>query len=121
MATVHLQPGRPFWFCAFSIFDADTGTNKRVFRSTKTRDKKRALEICRTWNKAAALARKDKLSQSAAADLINQSVKDVRDASEKNKIGETFARNIIKRGVFDVYQRGNLESLETQRISERCN
>ena len=102
------------------MFDAETGRNKRVFRSTKTRDKKRALEICRTWNKAAALGRKDKLSQSAANDLIQQSVKDVRDASDRNKIGETFARDIVKRGVFDVYARANLESLETQKIRDWC-
>src|ERR1700751_2055985 len=91
METVHRQPGRPFWFCAFSMFDAETGTNKRVFRSTKTRDKKRALEICRTWNKAAGLARKDRLNKTAVDDLLKQSVKDVREASDKNKIGETFA------------------------------
>lgn len=120
MATIHRQPGRPFWFCALSIFDAETGTNKRVFRSTKMRDKKRALEICHTWNKAAVLARKGKLSETAVSDLIAQSVKDACEASEKNKIGETFARSIIKRGVADIYQRGNLESLETQRIREWC-
>src|SRR5437868_4654384 len=105
MATIHRQPGRPFWFCALSLFDAETGTNKRVFRSTKTRDKKCTLEICHTWNKAAVLARKGKLSDAAVSDLIGQSVRDVCEASDKNKIGETFARTIIKRGVADIYQR----------------
>src|SRR2546429_6784810 len=112
MATVHRQPDRPFWFCAFSIFDADSGTNKRVFRSTKTRDKKRALEICRTWNKAAQLGRKGELSKSAVDEVVERAVKDVREASDRNKVGESFARKIVERGVTDIYERANLESLE---------
>lgn len=120
MATVHRQPGRPFWFCAFSIFDAETGTNKRVFRSTKTRDKKRALEICRTWNKAARLGRKGELSKHVAGEVVDRAVKDVRDASDRNKIGESFARKIIERGVADIYERANLESLERWTIRGWC-
>jgi integrase len=120
MATVHRQPGRPFWFCAFSIFDAETGTTKRLFRSTKTIDKKRALEICRTWNKAAKLGRKGELSKTAVDEVVERAVKDVREASDRNKIGETFARKIVERGVTDIYERANLESLERQKIREWC-
>src|SRR5213075_352573 len=76
MASVHKQPGRPFWFCAFSIFNPD-GTSKRVFRSTKTGDKKQALEICRAWYKAALKARNGKLSVDAAREVIAQGVSDV--------------------------------------------
>jgi len=77
MASVHKQPGRPFWFCAFSIFNPETLRSKRVFRSTKTRDKKQALEICRAWHKAALKARNGKLSVDAAREVIAQGVSDV--------------------------------------------
>src|SRR5258708_33192854 len=77
MPSIHRQPGRPFWFCAFSIFNPETHTSKRVFRSTKTRDKKQALEICRAWHKAALTARKGKLSVDAAREVIARGVSDV--------------------------------------------
>ncbi len=66
MPSIHRQPGRPHWFCAFSIWNPETLTSKRVFRSTKTRDKKQAFEICRAWHKAALKARNGKLSVDAA-------------------------------------------------------
>jgi integrase len=77
MPSIHRQPGRPFWFCAFSIFNPETHASKRVFRSTKTRDKKQALEICRAWHKAALKARNGKLSVDAAREVIAQGVSDV--------------------------------------------
>jgi integrase len=77
MPSIHRQHGRPFWFCAYSIFDPQTNRNKRAFRSTKTSDKKQALEICRTWHKAALKARTGKLSVDAAREVIAQGVADV--------------------------------------------
>ena len=77
MPSIHRQPGRPYWFCAFSIFDSQTHKSRRVFRSTKTTDKKQALEICRTWHKAALKARNGKLSVDAAREVIAQGVSDV--------------------------------------------
>ena len=77
MPSIHRQPGRPFWFCAFSLFDPQTNRNKRVFRSTKTSDKKQALEICRTWHKAALKARNGKLNEDSARAIIAQGVSDV--------------------------------------------
>ena len=77
MPSIHRQPGRPFWFCAYSIFDPQTNRNKRVFRSTKTKDKKQALEISRAWHKAALKARTGKLSVDAAREVIAQGVADV--------------------------------------------
>ena len=94
MPSIHRQPGRPYWFCAFSIFDPQTNHNRRVFRSTKTRDKKQALEICRAWHKAALKARHGKLSVDAA-------------------------REVIAQGVSDVFT-ANLESLESATIKEWC-
>jgi integrase len=77
MASVHRQPGRPHWFCAFSIWNPETLTSRRVFRSTKTKDKKQALEICRAWHKAALKARNGKLNEDSARAIIAQGVSDV--------------------------------------------
>lgn len=95
MASVHRQPGRPYWFCAYTIFDHAQTTKKRVFRSTKTRDKKQALEICRAWQKAAHLGRGGKLSADAA-------------------------REVISRGVADVYAAANVELLHSATIRHWC-
>jgi integrase len=95
MPSIHRQQGRPFWFCAFTLFDPETHTSKRVFRSTKTRDKKQALEICRTWHRAAVLARKGKLTADAA-------------------------RDVIARGVSDVFTTANVESLPSASIKSWC-
>jgi integrase len=86
MPSVHRQPGRPFWFCAFSIFNPETHTSKRVFRSTKTSDKKQALEICRAWHKAALKARNGKLSVDAAREVIAQGVSDVFTAASAESL-----------------------------------
>jgi integrase len=95
MASIHRQPGRPYWFCAFSIFNPETRASKRVFRSTKTRDKRQALEICRAWDKAALKARNGKLSVEAA-------------------------REVIAQGVSDVFTAANVESLPSASIKSWC-
>jgi integrase len=77
MPSIHRQPGRPFWFCAFTIHAPNTNEKRRVFRSTKTGDKKQALEICRVWHKAALKARNGKLSADAAREIITAGVADV--------------------------------------------
>jgi integrase len=95
MPSIHRQPGRPYWFCAFSIWNPETLTSRRVFRSTKTRDKKQALEICRAWHKAALKARNGKLSVDAA-------------------------REVIAQGVSDVFTAANIESLPSASIKSWC-
>src|SRR5262249_5626041 len=77
MPSIHRQPGRPYWFCAFSIFDPQTNRSRRVFRSTKTPDKKQALEICRAWHKAALKARNSKLNEDSERVISAQGVSDV--------------------------------------------
>jgi integrase len=95
MASVHRQPGRPYWFCAFSLSDPETARQRRVFRSTKTTDKRQALEICRAWSKAAQKARSGKLTVDAA-------------------------REVIAQGVADVFTAANIESLPCASISSWC-
>jgi integrase len=77
MPSIHRQPGRPYWFCAFSLWNPETHKSRRVFRSTKTSDRKQAFEICRAWHKAALKARNGKLSVDAAREVIAQGVSDV--------------------------------------------
>jgi integrase len=95
MPSIHRQPGRPYWFCAFSIWNPETLTSRRVFRSTKSRDKKQAFEICRVWHRAALKARNGKLSVDAA-------------------------REVIAQGVSDVFTAANIESLPSASIKSWC-
>ena len=78
-----------------TIWNPETLTSRRVFRSTKTRDKKQALEICRAWHKAALKARSGKLSVDAA-------------------------REVIAQGVSDVFTAANVESLASASIKAWC-
>ena len=110
MASIHEQSGR--WYCAFTIYDANTGENNRVFRSTGTYFKKQAQEICNVWGKAARLARRGQLSKSKVDELLKAAIKDVCEADEKHKIGADNARKLLQRGIDDIYQKANLESLE---------
>src|SRR6478672_6388822 len=95
MASIHRQPGKPNWFCAFTLHDPNTNEKKRVFRSTKTSNKKQAEEICRAWEKASRLARNGKLSADAA-------------------------REVIARGVADVFAAANIEALDSATIRSWC-
>jgi integrase len=85
-----VTPGR-----AKTFRHPQTNRSRRVFRSTKTRDKKQALEICRAWHKAERLARNGKLSVDAA-------------------------REVIARGVSDVFTAANVESLPSASIKSWC-
>lgn len=77
MASIQRQRNRPNWFCSFSIWDTERNRWRRVFRSTKTRNKREALEICRAWQKAARAARGGALSADSARAIIAQGVSDV--------------------------------------------
>jgi len=77
VASIHQQAHSPNWFAAFSIYDAETNRWKRVFRSTKTSDKKQALEIMRAWDKAARKARTGKLTPDAARAIVAQVISDI--------------------------------------------
>jgi hypothetical protein len=96
MSSIHRQPGRPYWFCAFSIWNPETRTNRRVFRSTKTSDKKQAVEICRAWHKAALKARNGKLSVDAAREVIAQGVRDVFTAAKRGIAAERVHQIVVR-------------------------
>src|SRR4051812_43213081 len=77
MASVHKLPGKPNWICFYSTWDTDAGRWHRRCKSTGTTNKTQAEEICRTWEKAAREGRKGTLSMDAARDVISRGVADV--------------------------------------------
>src|ERR1041385_5559513 len=74
MASLHRQPGKPNWFCAFTTPDG-----KRHFKSTGTTIKKQAAEICRAWAKASLHG--ENLNADKAREIIAAGVADVMAAS----------------------------------------
>ncbi len=84
MASLHKQPGKPNWFCAFT-----DQTGKRHFKSTGTDDKKQAQQICRTWANAALHG--DSLTPEKAREIITRGVADVLLAA-----GQTLPSATIK-------------------------
>lgn len=78
MASLHKQPGKPNWFCAFTTRDAE-GNSCRHFKSTGTADKKQASQICRTWANASLYG--EKLNSDKAREIIAAGVADVLAAS----------------------------------------
>jgi len=88
MASLHKQPNRPHWFCAFT-----TPEGKRYFKSTGTSSKPHAQKICSGWVKAAELAAQKNLSPDRARKLIEDTVNDI---VESNLSG-ALPSNVLKR------------------------
>ena len=85
MSSIHRQPGKPFYFCAFSTWNAERQEWRRHFRSTRTANRKQAEEICRVWTKAAKAGRDGKLTADAARDIIARGVADVFSAANREQ------------------------------------
>lgn len=67
MSSLHRQPGRPNWFCAFR-----GPRGKQHFKSTGTPIKAEAQIICANWGKAARMARKGLLRHDRARRYSDQ-------------------------------------------------
>jgi len=121
MASIHKRKHRSFFYCAFSMFDANTNRFKRVFRSTgilaNNNRKDEAKEICRTWYNAAKLARKEKLSPDKAREMIEQCVSDV---AAGGRLSADAAREIVALVVNDILKTAKLELIEQQTIRSWC-
>src|SRR5262245_31998700 len=115
MASIHKRKHRPFFYCAFSMFDASANRFKRVFRSTgilaNANRKDEAREICRTWSKAAKLARKEQLPPDKAREMIEQCATDV---AAGGRLSTDASREIIAPAVNDILKSAKLELLERQ-------
>ena len=81
MASLHKQPGRPHWFCAFTAPDG-----KRRFKSTGTGDKRQAKEICNTWARSSELGKAGKLNDEKARSIVARGLEDIMAAT-----GQTMA------------------------------
>ena len=94
MASVHRQKGKPNWFCSYS-----TGTGldrKRHFKSTGTSNKKQAEEICRAWERAEKIGR------------------------TTGKLTPEVAREVIARGVNDIFAAVNAETMPSATVKAWC-
>jgi integrase len=88
MASIHRDPRSPYWFCALTL-----PSGKRTFRSTKERDKKKALAICRGWEKAAKAAREGELVESQARRVLDDILSDIGEkAIRKDTTRDFFTR-----------------------------
>lgn len=67
MPSVHKRDRSPYWFAAYYLPDG-----RRTFRSTKQRNKAKALEICLNWAKVSTKARDGRLTAAAAQRAVAQ-------------------------------------------------
>jgi integrase len=92
MASIHRDPRSPYWFCALTLPDG-----KRTFRSTKQRERKKALEVCRAWEKAAKAAKEGELVESQARRVLDDILK---------AVGEKAIRQDTTRDFFNRWLEG---------------
>ena len=94
MASVHKQKGKPHWFCSYSTGAGED--RKRHFKSTKMTNKKAAEEVCRAWEQTAKIGR------------------------VKDKLTPEVAREIVARGVADIFTAVNSETMPTASMRAWC-
>lgn len=89
MASIHTDPrGKsPFWYCAYSLPDG-----RRVFRSTKQRDRKNALAICLKLSDAVQAAKAGEFTEIAA----RKNLDDILKSAENLHIRQFWGRLIAK-------------------------
>ncbi len=76
VSSIHRQPGRPNWFCAFYDWDAE-GNPVRRFKTTGTTNRKQAQQICAAMQKAARDAQEGKLTPERARAIIEAHVSEI--------------------------------------------
>jgi integrase len=89
MSSVHKQPGKPNWFCAF--YDPE---GFRRFRSTGTENQRIARTICVNIERGAQLARHGKLSNERALKLIRETCDAI--AETHGRLAGDRAHNTLK-------------------------
>ncbi len=93
MASIHKQPGKPFFFCSFSTWDSEREQWRRHFKSTGTANKREAEEVCRTWAVAAKAGRSGKLTADSAREIISRGVADVFAAANREHLPSRSVRD----------------------------
>jgi integrase len=93
MASVHRQPGRPNWFCAFYDHDSE-GQPVRRFKSTRTTNRKQAQRICAAMERAARDAKHGRLTADRARKIVEDAVGEIAESAgvemPRHRIGEYF-------------------------------
>jgi len=92
MSSIHKQPGRPNWFCAF--YDPE---GFRRFRTTGTSNRKVAETICVGVERAAMLTRQGKLSNEKALRLVRETCDAI--AETHGKLAADRAEGVLKPAV----------------------
>ena len=92
MASIHKQPGRPNWFCAF--YDPE---GFRRFRSTGTQNARIARTICVNVEQAADLTRNGKLSNEKGMKLVREACAAI--AETHGKLAADRAEAVLKLAV----------------------
>lgn len=87
MASLHKDPrGKsPYFYAAFTLPDG-----RRAFRSTKERDRKKAAEVARQWEKAAGLGRGGHLNEAQARKVLNDILESTGQAPMSGASTEEF-------------------------------
>ena len=90
MASIHKDPrGKsPFWYCAYTLPDG-----RRVFRSTKQRDRKKALDFCRALEKASEKARVGELTEIQVRKLLDEVLESVGQKPVRSESVRAFFNN----------------------------
>ena len=92
MASIHKQPGRPNWFCAY--YDPE---GFRRFRSTGTGNEKIATTICVNMERAAELTRQGKLTNEKALKLVRETSAAIGETH--GKLAASRAESVLKPAV----------------------
>lgn len=102
MASIHRQPGKPNWFCAF--YDPE---GFRRFRTTGTENPKIARTICVNIERASTLTRQGKLSNEKALKLIRETCNAI--AETHGKLASDRAHEILKASIEEFIKIGGGE------------
>jgi integrase len=110
MASLHKDPRNksPYWYCAYTLPDG-----RRAFRSTKQRDRKKALDVARTLEKAAEKARAGELTEAQVRKLLDGILESV---------GQSPIRSETVRSFFNTWLSGKKLSTSpsTHALYNRC-
>jgi integrase len=100
MASIHTQPGRPFWYCAYTDHQG-----KRRFVSTKTEDRAEAEKFARKIADTVDKARTNRLTPDNARAVIEGVVEDILAS-----IGGTLEKKTTRQFLEGVWLKGKTGS-----------
>ena len=92
MASIHKQPGRPNWFCAY--YDPE---GFRRFRSTGTGNEKIATGICLNVERAAGLTRDGKLTPEKGLRMVRETCAAIGETH--GKLAASRAETVLKAAI----------------------